>query len=189
MSCKPNQPQENTKESICSSSVMKSRISPWNTRPGINLWDLGRRYTGFSFKKSENTAKAGLRFTAAIWLLLISMGGCSPAFAEPVTGIASWYDSKSTCKYNPHPNCPMANGESILGYERRGRSYSANWDFPFGTQLLVTNLKNGKSVTTVVTDRGPNKRLHRLVDLSKKDFQKIADQSKGLIPVKVEVLS
>ena len=106
-----------------------------------------------------------------------------------LTGKSSWYDSKSACKFNPDPKCPMANGESLYGYERDGRSFSASWDFPFGTKLLVTNLKNGKSTTTVTRDRGPAKRLHRLIDLSRKDFAEIADPKEGVIPVTVEVLA
>lgn len=63
------------------------------------------------------------------------------------------------------------------------------WDVKFGTRYRVTNVANGKSVVVVVLDRGPNRRLGRVIDLSKSAFQKIADKKAGLIRVRIEVLS
>ena len=64
----------------------------------------------------------------------------------------------------------------------------AMWDVPFGTQLRVTNLESGRSVVVRVNDRGPNKRLGRLIDLTQSAFAKIADPARGLTRVRVEVL-
>jgi rare lipoprotein A len=49
----------------------------------------------------------------------------------------------------------------------------------------VTNLQNGRSVICVVNDRGPAKKLKRLVDLTKAAFRDIADTKHGLIRVSV----
>lgn len=58
---------------------------------------------------------------------------------------------------------------------------------PFGTTLKVTNLKNGKSVVVVVTDRGKLGKNVTL-DLSKEAFKKIGDLDSGVINVKIEIL-
>ena len=56
----------------------------------------------------------------------------------------------------------MANGQR---FDRR-KLTAASWDFPLGTTLRVVNMKNGNSVVVTITDRGPNHRLHRILDLS-----------------------
>ena len=65
------------------------------------------------------------------------------------------------------------------------KSTCASWDFPFGTYLKVTNLKNGKSVVCKVNDRGPAKHLRRHIDLTKTAFRQIADPRIGLAKVRV----
>lgn len=57
--------------------------------------------------------------------------------------------------------------------------------FPFGTHLLVQSVGTGKSVVVKVTDR-PGKNV---IDLSKKSFSMIDDQSRGKIRVKVKVVN
>jgi len=57
--------------------------------------------------------------------------------------------------------------------------------FPFGTYLMVQSVDTGKSVVVKVTDR-PGKNV---VDLSKKSFSMIDDQSRGKIRVKVKVVN
>ena len=52
--------------------------------------------------------------------------------------------------------------------------------------LKITNPKNGKSVICRVNDRGPARRLRRLIDMSRASFQTIAPLKKGLIPVVVK---
>lgn len=83
----------------------------------------------------------------------------------------------------------MANGESLYEAEKKGTPFAAMWGIPFGTKLLVTNIRNGKSVIITVTDRGPSQQLkNRIIDLSKKAFEEIADLKQGIITVKVETL-
>jgi len=61
----------------------------------------------------------------------------------------------------------------------------AAWGLPFGTRVRVTNLENGRSVICTVNDRGPSKKLKRLVDLTKSSFKEIANPRHGLIRVSV----
>jgi rare lipoprotein A len=70
-------------------------------------------------------------------------------------GKASWYGQQ-------HQGRKMANGQR---FDRR-KLTAASWYFPLGTSLRVVNLSNGESVVVTITDRGPNLRLHRIVDLS-----------------------
>lgn len=91
-------------------------------------------------------------------------------------GIASWYSER-----DPGINRHTANG----GVFDDSKMTCASWDFPFGTRLQVTNLKNGKSVVCLVNDRGPAKRLGRLIDLTLGAFRSIADPKQGLARVSV----
>lgn len=59
---------------------------------------------------------------------------------------------------------------------------------PFGTVLKVTNLKNNKSVIVVVNDRGKLGNNVTL-DLSKEAFKQISKTERGVINVKVEILT
>lgn len=94
-----------------------------------------------------------------------------------VLGTASFYGKECHGKR-------MANGQ----YFDMHKLTCASWDYPFDTKLRVTNMANGQSVEVTVTDRGPNKRLNRIIDLSQAAFDYIADLKVGLIKVKVEKL-
>lgn len=73
-------------------------------------------------------------------------------------------------------------------YRHKGGLFAASPDFKAGTILRVTNLENGKAVTVVVNDYGPDRKLHpnRVVDLDAVAFAKIASTKSGLIKVKIE---
>ena len=92
-------------------------------------------------------------------------------------GIASWYGEQ-------HQGRKMANGKR---FDRR-KLTAASWYVPLGTVLRVVNLENGRSVTVTVTDRGPNLRLHRILDLSEAAARKLGYVEKGLTPVFVSPL-
>lgn len=97
---------------------------------------------------------------------------------QPEIGIASWYGGGE--KLNRH----TANGEVFDPDDFTCATYA----YPFGTRLRVTNLHNHRSTVVRVNDRGPARRLNRIVDLSKASFQKIADLKSGLIQVRIEKL-
>ncbi len=97
-------------------------------------------------------------------------------FEPTFYGIASWY-SRSDRGIKKR----TASG-AVFDHSKRT---CAAWGFPLGTRLRVTNLQNGRSVICVVNDRGPAKKLKRLVDLTKTAFREIADPKHGLIRVSV----
>ena len=94
-------------------------------------------------------------------------------------GVASWYSES-----DPGINLKTADGKVFDDSQKT----CASWDFPFGTHLRVTHLDSGKMVVCRVNDRGPAKRLGRLIDLTKATFREMAPLGIGLISVKVEMV-
>src|ERR1700688_5169789 len=102
-----------------------------------------------------------------------SKGLPAAALAKPhFVGIASWYGLQ-------HQGLKMANGKR---FDRR-KMTAASWYVPLGTVLRVVNLENGRVVTVTVTDRGPNFRLHRVLDLSEAAARQLGYVEKGLTQV------
>src|ERR1700687_492541 len=87
-------------------------------------------------------------------------------------GTASWYGER-------HQGRKMANGKRFDRHELT----AASWYFPLGTTIRVVNLKNGESVVVTITDRGPNLRLHRIVDLSESAAERLDYVGQGLTSV------
>ena len=53
--------------------------------------------------------------------------------------------------------------------------------------MLVTNVKNGKSVEVKINDRGPFVK-GRIIDLTRSAFSKIGDLDLGVIEVKIKAI-
>jgi hypothetical protein len=60
---------------------------------------------------------------------------------------------------------------------------AAHVSLPKGTEVTVTNLDNGKSVTVVINDRGPYGVAGRIIDLCDDAFVQIAPLGQGLADV------
>ncbi|MBW0149023.1 septal ring lytic transglycosylase RlpA family protein [Marinobacter sp. CAU 1620] len=107
------------------------------------------------------------------------IAGCStvqPGAGFTETGQASYYADK-------FQNRTTASGALYT----HDRLTAAHKTLPFGSMVKVTNIKNGKSVTVEINDRGPFVQ-GRIIDLSKSAFRRIGSTSEGLINVKIEVL-
>ena len=87
-------------------------------------------------------------------------------------GIASWYGQELAGR-------STANGEP---FNPNGLT-AASWYHRFGSRVKVYNPENGRTVVVRINDRGPNKRLGRIIDLSKAAFRKIGRLSKGVVVV------
>jgi rare lipoprotein A (peptidoglycan hydrolase) len=92
------------------------------------------------------------------------------------TGMASWYGAEGSSR--------TSTGERYNSYAMTG----AHRTLPLGSTVRVTNLSNGNSVNLRINDRGPFSK-GRLIDTSKGAAQKLGFTSKGVIPVRVEVLN
>ncbi len=92
------------------------------------------------------------------------------------TGIASFYADEFNGKRT-------ASGEIYNMNELT----AAHPNYPFNTIIVVTNLKNNKSVRVRINDRMPDYK-NRVIDLSLKAAEKIDMISDGIQEVKIEVL-
>lgn len=111
------------------------------------------------------------------FLPLLTLLQFNVAFSQnkySATGTASYYANKFEGR-------KTASGETY----RHAKLTAAHRTLPFGTQLKVTNLENGKSVIVRVNDRGPFVK-GRIIDLSKSAAIKIGLIQKGVAKVKVE---
>ncbi len=95
---------------------------------------------------------------------------------ELKTGVASCYHDKFHGRRT-------ASGEV---YDKN-KLTTAHKSLPFGTLVMVRNIKTGDSVVVKVNDRGPFHKT-RTFDLSKAAFLKIGDLRTGPIPVEYEIL-
>ena len=123
---------------------------------------------------------------AVFLTVLLFLAGCAshrnsnspaevPSFSE--FGKASYYAMKFQSR-------ETASGERFNNYAMT----AAHKTLPFGTRVVVTNIKNGKTVTVRINDRGPFVK-GRIIDLSRAAFAKIENLEKGLAEVKIRVVN
>jgi rare lipoprotein A len=92
-------------------------------------------------------------------------------------GKASWYGVRC------NGGTKTASGERLSN----SASTAAHKTLPMGTKVRVTNLSNGKSEIVRINDRGPFKK-GRVIDVTEGVAQRLGFYSRGIVPVKVEVL-
>ena len=113
-------------------------------------------------------------------LVLLAVAGCRsarPAGRGAVeSGLGSYYADKFVGR-------PTASGVPY----RPEQLTAAHNPLPFGTRILGTNVRTGRSVVLEVNDRGPHGR-NRIVDLSKRAARQIGLLEAGLAPVTVRVV-
>jgi rare lipoprotein A len=91
--------------------------------------------------------------------------------------------SYGLASYYWHGSSRTANGEKFNPRDMT----AAHRTLPFGTRLRVTELKNGRSVTVRINDRGPFI-AGRTVDLSQAAAEKLGIVDRGIAKVKIAVL-
>jgi len=97
---------------------------------------------------------------------------------RPYEGKASWYG-------------PGFNGKKMANGERYDQNeiLVAHRHYPFGLELEITNLKNGKKIIAQVKDRGPYVATHeRQIDLSYGAAKALGALKDGVIPVFIRPL-
>ncbi len=92
-------------------------------------------------------------------------------------GVASWYGGKNQGRL-------MVCGEPFDEYSM----VAAHPTLPLGTEVKVTNLRNGRSVVVRIMDRGPYM-AGRTIDLSRAAANLLGFTLRGLAPVRIRVLS
>jgi rare lipoprotein A len=91
-------------------------------------------------------------------------------------GLVSWYGAAFHDR-------PTASGER---FDSDGYTM-AHPTLPFGTEVKVTNLRNGRSVVVRVNDRGPHVG-QRIADLSQAAAAQIGMLRRGVVRARIEVL-
>ena len=122
---------------------------------------------------------------ASLTLLLFLVGCASHRNYSPQEDLASYSESGKASYYAmKFQSRKTASGEKFDNYAMT----AAHKSLPFGTKVIVTNLKNGKTVTVRINDRGPFVK-GRIIDLSRAAFAKIEDIDRGLAEVKIRVVN
>ncbi len=144
-----------------------------------------KRCAEYAQKYAKENSKVLVGALLGIMLLL---GGCNqdPVWAEEITLKASWYSVESLKKEGTYKYSKgvMANGKLF----RDNDFTCANRLYPLGSVLRITNLENGRSVIVRTTDRIGKRFGKTRIDLSRMAFNSISELSKGIIPIKVEVI-
>ena len=114
-----------------------------------------------------------MKLLVAVFSLMLAFNVAAGAVVE---GIGAYYSDVFQGK-------KTASGEL---YDKNALT-AAHKTLAFGTQVKVTNLDNGKSVTVVVNDRGPYTK-DRIIDLSRAAAEQIDMIKLGIVPVRMEIL-
>ena len=112
--------------------------------------------------------------------LLGLLTGCASHDIDPSgydeTGVASYYGAK-------HHGKRTASGEAFNQHSLT----AAHRQLPFGTRVMVTNLKNAKSCVVRINDRGPHTR-GRLIDVSREAAERLGMLGSGTARVRIQAL-
>lgn len=117
-----------------------------------------------------------MKSIVSVLLLAVVASSCHRKYFEgsgSETGLASFYSENYNGK-------KTANGEIYHSSELT----AAHKKLPFGTQVKVTNLSNGKTVKVRVNDRGPFI-SGRIIDLTRAAAKKIDMIGAGVVKVKI----
>lgn len=79
---------------------------------------------------------------------------------------------------------PPRTQSGVATWYHRSGLVAAHQTLPLGTQVRVTNLDNGRTVTVVINDRGPHA-PGKIIDLSDDAFALLAPLSSGTFPVRI----
>jgi rare lipoprotein A len=120
-----------------------------------------------------------LRILSFALLLAGPAAGIDHAVARPEAmfeqvGVASWYG-------------PGFHGRLTASGEPFDQNdlTAAHRNLPLGSEVKVTNLENGRSITVQINDRGPYVK-GRVIDLSKAAARRLGMAGDGLAKVRIE---
>ena len=136
--------------------------------------------------------------STAVCASLIFLHGCAgPASYKPEREIASreiaTHKKPKTASYYQRglasyygkgfQNKKTASGERFNLHSMT----AAHKTLPFGTKVIVKNMRNGKTVKVRINDRGPFVK-GRIIDLSRAAFSQIASLNAGLARVEIKIV-
>jgi len=124
-------------------------------------------------RRSRPRSRGRSLLALAVLALALPFGA---ARANVQEGTVSWYGAQFHDR-------PTASGELFDS----GALTMAHPTLPFGTKVMVTNLRNGRSVVVRVNDRGPFIG-HRIADLSQAAATVLGMMRRGVAQARIEVL-
>lgn len=135
--------------------------------------------------------RLGIRHLVPILITLL-ISGCAeraPAPATPDTRTPIQDKSRFSQQGKASFYARMHHGQRTANGERHNQNamVAAHRSLPFGTQVRVTNLSNGKQVTVRINDRGPFVR-GRIIDLSRAAAERIGMIDQGIVGVRIETI-
>lgn len=147
--------------------------------------DDDKKVTELCGNKTNNFAKVLMRYAVIESMKKILCAMAIATFASLICSAGTMYKNNVVASYyaDKFDGRKTASGEifDMNGYT------AAHKDLPFGTQLKVTNLANGKSVVVKVNDRGPFV-AGREIDLSKAAAAKLDMMGNGTANVSIELV-
>ena len=93
-------------------------------------------------------------------------------------GIASWYNISTNYGTQTASGRPLRNDAFTAAHK----------DWPLGSKVKVTNLRNGHSEVLTITDRGPYIK-GRVIDVTAGSAKRLGFYENGLTRTKIELLS
>ncbi len=164
------------------SAISRAQIT-YTVQPGDSLRVIAERFSISLEELQKLNGLAGDTIQPGQILRLKAVQALTPRKETPAQtteavffqrGMAAWYGPGFQGK-------PTANGETFNTYTLT----AAHRTLPFGVQVRVTNLNNGRWVVVRINDRGPYSGGF-IIDLSKAAAQRIGMD--GIAPVTLEVL-
>jgi rare lipoprotein A len=132
--------------------------------------------------KRQNMVAISRKIQLLIFFFILT--GCTSLQPDAGGKIINFTESGQASYYSDrHQNKKTASGDLYI----HSQNTAAHKSLPFGSNVKVTNINNGKSIIVKINDRGPFVK-GRIIDLSKSAFNSIANISNGLINVKIEVV-
>lgn len=147
------------------------RVAAETSRPSL---ELAIRSVDPSLDSADPSDE--LQIKPAATTLPIATAPQPPRVKSVTQGEASWYGPGFFGNRT-------ASGEVL----RPGSLTAAHRTLPFGTQVRVTNMNNGRSAIVRINDRGPF-HGHRVIDLAHGAASNLGLISSGIANVKLEVL-
>lgn len=125
-----------------------------------------------------------LGIAAAAIALVLCAPTSGPRNASVHDAVSSWTQSGRVSWYGPgFHGRRTANGETFNTHDLT----MAHRSLPFGSEVRVTNLVNGRSVVLRVNDRGPYVR-GRIADLSNAAARQLGFVDDGVVRARIELL-
>ena len=125
-----------------------------------------------------------------VFLITLALAGCA-ASPPPGGGQGAW--NSRAAGYDRVGHASWYGGKFHGRRTASGQRYNmhaftaAHRTLPFGTQVAVTNLANGRTVRLVINDRGPFIR-GRIIDVSRRAAHKLGFLQTGITRVRVRTV-